>query len=315
MVSITIGVFGENLEARSQIAAALAKKSTPEDITIYQTVFSGKILSVVEPTKYPERVASMIYCAYLSDYCIIDAQALSAPLGEIIVTLDLLGKKNGCIITNLDLKPLIKGTNLENYAIFSTFDEAKDQILAFSPEVESSAGSFASIDHSFEVKGVGSILLGFMHSGKISIHDKLKVYPSGKELEVRSIQMHDQDVKETNTGDRFGLAIKLLMSKDVERGDYVAGGGLEIKVSKDPDVKFSSSKFLKDPLKNGEQIHAFQFLADGPCKWNGADVTSGKTESGKLMFDKNYAINPKYPALIVRLDAKGLRVIGKASLA
>ncbi|MFH1257950.1 MAG: hypothetical protein V1658_03365, partial [Candidatus Micrarchaeota archaeon] len=110
MASVTIGVFGDNAEARQHIASQLAKKSTPEDITVYQTVYSGKIISIIEPTKYPEKVASMAYAAYLSDYCIISGEALTPFLGETIIALDLLGKKNGCFITSLDLKPMIKGT-------------------------------------------------------------------------------------------------------------------------------------------------------------------------------------------------------------
>jgi selenocysteine-specific translation elongation factor len=312
MNSITFGIFGENIEKRQEIAGALAKKSTPEDITLYQTVYSGKIISVVEPTKYPEKIQSLAYSAFLSDYCIIVAETLTPKLGEIIVTLDLLGKKNGCIITNLDLLPMIAGSNLENYRIFSTFDEARESILAFDRQKDLENTPFASIDHSFEVKGVGSILLGFMHTGKISIHDRLKVHPSGKEFEVRSIQMHDVDVKETNAGDRFGLSIKLLASKDIERGDLVTPMLNKIMTNKEMGIIVKTSKFLKEPLKNDEQIHAFHFLADSPCRWIGEELKAGKEAKGILKFDKPFSLNPQYPALIVRLDAKGLRVIGIA---
>ena len=310
------------MEKRQQIASAIAKKGSAEDITQYQTVYSGKIITVIEPTKYPDKVPTLAYCAYLSDYCVVIGEQLNAQLGEIIVTLDLLGKKDGCLITNLDLGGLIRGTALEKYDIFSSFDEAKEKILAAqrhewmglngSPAAQNEV--LSSVDHSFEVKGVGSIVLGFLHSGKISVHDKLSVHPSGKELEVRSIQMHDQDVKETNGGDRFGLAIKLLASKDVERGDFLTSKDSQVKVSKEPEVKVTMSKFTRDSLKQNEQIHVFQFLGDAPCRWQGDEIAGGKEGKGKLTLEKPFALHPDYPALIVRLDAKGLRVIGKAVL-
>ncbi|MFH0972232.1 MAG: EF-Tu/IF-2/RF-3 family GTPase [Candidatus Micrarchaeota archaeon] len=311
MGSITIGIFGENPEGRQHAANALAKKGSAEDISVYQTVYSGKIISVVEPTKYPEKVATLAYSAYLSDYCVVLADAMTPALGEIIVTLDLLGKKHGCIISSLDLKPMTKGTNLENYGQFESVDAAREKIYAFEPERDASAPVFGSIDHSFEVKGVGSILLGFLHSGKISVHDKLKVHPSGKELEVRSIQMHDEDVKETNAGDRFGLAIRLLTSKDVARGDIVTRIENNLRTGKELDVNIQLSKFAREPLKNGEQIHAFHFLEDSPCKWSGEEIAGGKDGKGKLIFDKPFSFKTEDPILVVRLDAKGLRVIGK----
>ncbi|MFH1750112.1 MAG: EF-Tu/IF-2/RF-3 family GTPase [Candidatus Micrarchaeota archaeon] len=312
MTSITLGVFGEDIEKRRQIASGLAKKGSEEDITQYQTVYSGKIITVIEPSKYPEKVLTLAYCAYLSDYCIIAGEELTPRLGEIIVTLDLLGKTRGCFITNLDLAALVKGTSLEKFEVFSSFDEAKGKILAAGREGAESTDIFASVDHSFEVKGVGSILLGFLHSGKILVHDKLVVHPSGKELEVRSIQMHDQDVKETSAGDRFGLAIKLLASKDVDRGDMLAGKETTIKNAKEHSVKATISKFAREPLRDNEQVHAIHFLEDAPCRWDGKDVSGGNEITGKLIFDKPFSIRPDFPVLIVRLDAKGLRVIGKA---
>ncbi|MFH1443426.1 MAG: EF-Tu/IF-2/RF-3 family GTPase [Candidatus Micrarchaeota archaeon] len=313
MTSITLGVFGEDIEKRRQIASGIAKKGSEEDITQYQTVYSGKIITVIEPSKYPEKVLTLAYCAYLSDYCIIVGEELTPRLGEIIITLDLLGKTQGCFVTNLDLTPLVKGTSLEKFAVFSSFDDAKEKILEASRAQKETNDVFASVDHSFEVKGVGSILLGFLHSGKILIHDKLVVHPSGKELEVRSIQMHDQDVKETSAGDRFGLAIKLLTSKDVDRGDMLAGKETAIKNSKEHGIKISINKFVKEQVKDGEQLHAIHFLEDAPFRWNGPEISGGTESTGKLIFEKPFSIRPDYPVLIVRLDAKGLRVIGRAS--
>lgn len=312
MASITIGIFGEGMEKRQQIASALAKKGSAEDITQYQTVYSGKIITVIEPTRYPEKADVLAYAAFLSDYCIVVGEALTPFLGEIIVTLDLLGKEKGCIISNLDLGALIKGTALEKYDIFSSFDGAKEAIMASERQQGSANGVFASVDHSFEVKGVGSILLGFLHEGRIVVHDKLKVHPSGKELEVRSIQMHDEDVKESNAGDRFGLAIKLLASKDVERGDFLTKGDGGILTGKEIEVKLQMSKFAREPLKPNEQVHAIHFLTDAPCRWQGDEIKGGGEGKGKLVFEKPFSIQPNYPMLIVRLDAKGLRIVGKA---
>ncbi|HLC47667.1 MAG TPA: EF-Tu/IF-2/RF-3 family GTPase [Candidatus Norongarragalinales archaeon] len=321
MGSITIGVFGDKPEGRQQVASSLAKKGGAEDITQYQTVYSGKIITVIEPTRYPEKADVLAYAAFLSDYCIVIAESLTPALGEIIVTLDLLGKEKGCIITNIELDNLLKGTTLEKYDKFDSFEAAREKIMGaerggpadLGGGPASAAEIFASVDHSFEVKGVGSIILGFLHSGKILVHDKLTVHPSGKELEVRSIQMHDQDVKEAGAGDRFGLAIRLLASKDVERGDLLTKS-MKINTGKEHQVNASLSKFAREPLRPNEQVHAVHFLEDAPCRWQGDELIGGNRGSGKLVFEKPFSIHPGFPVLIVRLDAKGLRIIGKASI-
>ncbi len=313
MLGITIGIFGEDAQERKAIAEALAKKSTPEDITLYQTVYSGKIVTAIDPTRFPEKIDPIIFTAYLCDYCIIQASSLSPRLGEMIVTLDLLGKNQGCIISNLDLKPLVKGTSLENFECFGSFLEAREKILSFEANRDPSKPVFGSIDHSFEVKGVGSILLGFLHAGKIQVHDRLRVHPSGKEMEIRSIQIHDEDVPKATAGDRFGLSIKLLASRDVGRGNIISGLQNNLLTENAPEFSVELSGFSKIPLKDGEQVHAFHFLEDAPCRWAGGEIAGGKTGRGKLIFDKPFSFNPLHPIILARLDSKGLRPIGRAT--
>ena len=64
------------------------------------------------------------------------------------------------------------------------------------------------IDHTFDVKGVGTVALGKVLSGMITQYDKIQHYPSEIEAMIKSIQMHDDDVKESISPARVGLSLK-----------------------------------------------------------------------------------------------------------
>ncbi len=58
------------------------------------------------------------------------------------------------------------------------------------------------IDNHFNVKGVGTVILGFVTSGKVRLHDDLVVEPLGKKVNIKGIQTHDKDIQEAETGTR-----------------------------------------------------------------------------------------------------------------
>ena len=55
------------------------------------------------------------------------------------------------------------------------------------------------VDHCFDVKGVGTVILGKVINGKVKQYDNLKLYPAGIDVMIKSIQMHDDPVNESVT--------------------------------------------------------------------------------------------------------------------
>ena len=76
------------------------------------------------------------------------------------------------------------------------------------------------VDHSFSVKGVGEVILGFVKKGVVRKYDKLTLLPANKEVIVRSIQMQDEDYDEAEAGSRVGLAIKGVTVEEIKRGSF-----------------------------------------------------------------------------------------------
>jgi selenocysteine-specific translation elongation factor len=62
------------------------------------------------------------------------------------------------------------------------------------------------VDHAFNVKGVGVVVLGIVVYGAVQKHATLNVLARRKTAQVRSIQKHDEEFDVAWEGDRVGLA-------------------------------------------------------------------------------------------------------------
>ncbi len=310
MASFTVGVFSENPVLREEACKKMGKKNNSDDVNFYSGVFEGKIISSLDCASFPAKIQSLVFAANLSDYCVVIADALTPKLGEIIVTLDLLGKKHGVLVTQtIDFAPLVKGTSLENWKVHPTFDEAKLDVFQFEPE-RAPEGKIPKgiVDHAFEVKGVGSIVLGVLKRGEIKVHDKLMMYPVQKAFEVRSIQMHDADVKSAGCNDRFGLAVRGLESKDVERGFVIS---TQMQSATKVSAQLSAARFLRQPILNGEVLHAGCGFQMGPCKvfFEGAELKAGQTISAIFEFEQPIAFDSEDDFVACRFNSQTLRVV------
>lgn len=63
------------------------------------------------------------------------------------------------------------------------------------------------VERAFNVRGVGPVAIGFAYTD-VRIHDKLVALPSGVEVDVKSIQILDEDQEEAAPGARVGLALR-----------------------------------------------------------------------------------------------------------
>ena len=127
---------------------------------------------------------------------------------------------------------------------------------------ESGGNGAVPIDHHYNVKGVGVVVLGCVAQGLIKKHDTLKVLPTEKSAQIRSIQKHDDDAENAVAGDRVGLSLKNIDAEDLDRG-YVLTNDPPIKTSSLITAKAALVKYWPAPLKAGMVIyvgHWMQFL-------------------------------------------------------
>jgi selenocysteine-specific translation elongation factor len=255
---VTIGVFGTP-ERCHAIATGLAKKGTANDIAIYNHGSSEGVYTYVclntEPGK-PQKVQPLLQALAMVDFPVLVISELTKEVGEAIIAVDEMRFGRGFIVADAAtadaLRPMIKGTSLERFE-FVGEDALRQKITDAKVERDESGPAAVPVDNYFSVKGVGTVVLGVIKRGKLKLHDKLVVEPTGAEVTVKGIQSQDKDFEESAAGMRIGLNLKGVEAEDLKRGYVVCAPGAMLKAS-ELKIKFAQSRFSKQELKQGTRV-------------------------------------------------------------
>ncbi|NYT19802.1 MAG: elongation factor Tu [Methanosarcinales archaeon] len=335
MTKITI--IGSEKSGKTTLASKLGKKGNTADITMYDFSKNDRVLTTIDAVGYPTSIKPMVTAFNLSDIVLlcVPPEGLDAHTGECIIALDLLGYKHGIIVlTKADtsypfaldelkekIKKVTTGTSLENWEYisisttsFEGMEELKEMIfdmgdvVAKEQEQLNDLPTRVVIDQSFNVTGIGCVVLGIVMQGTLNAKDKLIAFPTDKTIEVRSIQLHDVDAKSAPAGARVGLALKNVQSKDIERGFILSE---KEDVTEDLTLKCKFSPFSKG-FAVGDVPHIFVGLQSAPMRIekivkDGEEVERTATNSEcivTLLGSKLLAYNESDRFIICNLDDK-----------
>jgi selenocysteine-specific translation elongation factor len=222
--AVTVAVVGA-----PDLAKELGKKGTSSDLTLFNTVHDEHAVTLVEPTQFPEKFPPLVQALAMADRALLVVRELSRPIAETIALLDLETVPTTIVLDptvgEADLGRILKGTRLES-APRAALDlpHLRGLVEEWSaPTVD--GGVEVPLDHAFPVKGVGAVALGVVRRGTLHAHDHLRLYPTAKEVEVRSIQVHDVDRKEAHCGERVGVSLKGVDADELARGQLLAPEG------------------------------------------------------------------------------------------
>src|SRR5437764_5643958 len=81
------------------------------------------------------------------------------------------------------------------------------------------------VDRSFTLRGIGTVATGTLWSGTIGDGDELRVEPSGRNVRVRSVQVHDRPVQRAEAGQRVAVSLPNVERRDLGRGDALVSTG------------------------------------------------------------------------------------------
>ena len=81
------------------------------------------------------------------------------------------------------------------------------------------------VDRSFSVAGFGTVATGTLWSGSIGAGDQLRLEPSGRDVRVRSVQVHDREVERAEAGQRVAVSLPGVERDDVVRGEALVALG------------------------------------------------------------------------------------------
>ncbi len=305
-------------------ADAVGKKGTITDMTFFEIKKGNDSVTLIEPSKYPEKLSSLFYGVSMAEYAILVVEKIDSFLGETIVMIDSLGIDKGWIVLRNyiqpeQLKPLLAGTSLEGYEYIED-DPIKTREmlidLACNTVKTAGAGTCGScpIDSHFNVKGVGTVVLGSVIDGYFRKHDKMKVLPINREVVLKSIQKHDIDADDGIKGDHVGLALRGIESDELDRG-YVVTTDPSIKLTRKISGKANVIKFWRNPVKEGMVLHVGHWMQMVPCRVTSAtDDGDFHSPNLELEMDSDIIHKPGDKAILMYLEGGKLRVVGSIVL-
>jgi len=81
------------------------------------------------------------------------------------------------------------------------------------------------VDRVFTLRGIGTVATGTLWSGSIGEGDVLAAEPGGREVRVRSVQVHDRPVTRAEAGQRVAVSLPGVERHDLRRGDALVAPG------------------------------------------------------------------------------------------
>jgi selenocysteine-specific elongation factor len=81
------------------------------------------------------------------------------------------------------------------------------------------------VDRVFTLRGIGTVATGTLWSGTIGEGDELRAEPAGRDVRVRSVQVHDRPVERAEAGQRVAVSLPGVETTDLHRGDVLVAPG------------------------------------------------------------------------------------------
>ncbi|MDE1851916.1 MAG: translation elongation factor EF-1 subunit alpha [Candidatus Micrarchaeota archaeon] len=73
----------------------------------------------------------------------------------------------------------------------------------------------------YSIAGFGTVPVGRVETGVMKPGDQVIIMPAGVKTEIKSIEMHHQQLQKAEPGDNVGFNIKGVDKKDIKRGDVI----------------------------------------------------------------------------------------------
>jgi selenocysteine-specific elongation factor len=256
---VTVGTAGHIDHGKTWLVRALTGKDTdrlPEEqsrgISIdlgYAPLDlpDGRRLSLVDVPGHERFIRNMVAGATGIDLflLVIDAGEGARPqTREHLAIIRLLGIERGVVaVTKVDaVEPelaelvaeeaseLVPGTPvvLTSAKTGAGLDELRAVLAGAADRVETerpAAPTRLWVDRVFSLRGIGTVATGTLWSGSIGEGDALRTEPSGIDVRVRSVQVHDRPVDRAEAGQRVALALPGVERSELHRGHALVEPG------------------------------------------------------------------------------------------
>ncbi len=134
------------------------------------------------------------------------------------------------------------------------------QVASEVAEKDSAALARLPIDRVFTMKGFGTVVTGTLVAGTIHKEEELEVFPAGKRVRVRGVQVHNSPAEAAVAGQRTALNLAGIAHEDLARGMTLAAADTFRSTSR-VDALLSLLPSAK-PLNDGARVHFHAYAAE-----------------------------------------------------
>src|SRR5579863_2288636 len=174
-----------------------------------------------------------------------------------LVDADLVG------LVKLEVEELVAGSFLEGAPMVPVssvtgagLDDLRKELARAAAAVpeKNAAGHFRlPVDRVFSVKGFGTVVTGTLISGSVEKEHEVEVYPAGRRLRVRGVEVHGSKAERAVAGQRTALNLADIEAADLKRGDVLSEPGVFHAVQY-LDCRLDLLRSAK-PLKHRAPVH------------------------------------------------------------
>ncbi len=174
-------------------------------------------------------------------------------------------------VVRMEVEEFLRGSFLEGQPILEVssltgagLDDLKRAMIAVAAEVQSRdsrALARLPIDRVFTMKGFGTVVTGTLISGTIHREDELEVFPGGRRVRVRGVQVHGSIAHKAVAGQRTALNLAGATTEDLARGMTLAPVDT-LAATQQVDVSLRLLASAARPLKNRARVHFHSYTME-----------------------------------------------------
>ena len=200
-------------------------------------------------------------------------QLLNLKHGITVLTKSDLVDSETLEVVRLEVEDFLQGTFLESpkapmLAVSSLTGSGLDdlkralaEMAARSQPRDSAAIARLPIDRVFTMKGFGTVVTGTLVAGTVHPEDELEVFPTGRRVRVRGIQVHGQSADAALAGERTALNLAAVSTSDLARGMTLAPPST-FEIARRVDVRLRLLPSAPRPLKHRARVHFHSYTME-----------------------------------------------------
>ena len=242
----------------------------------------GRRIGFIDVPGHERLVHTMLAGATGIDYALLLVAAddgVMPQTREHLAVLSLLGLQRGAVVLTkcdraapervqavaAEARALLQATALADAPLFETaahngqgIDTLRGALQAEAQRDirrgDAAAAFRLAVDRAFTLDGVGTVVTGTVHAGRVSVGDELLLTPGEQRARVRSLHAQNQSVSEALAGQRCAVALAGIDKAAVQRGQWLVAPAVQLATER-LDATLTLWHDEARPLRSGTPVH------------------------------------------------------------